>query len=203
VLSNHDVQRHVTRYGGGETGLRRARAALALMLALPGSVYLYQGEELGLPEVLDLPDEVLQDPMWERSGHTERGRDGCRVPLPWAASGPSLGFGTGGSWLPQPADWAKLSVEAQSGDQDSMLSFYRNALRVRRENPALGAGLTWVDGPAGVLWFERDGVACAVNLSGAVVELPDPGSVLLASSYYGVRDGLLLLPPDTALWWKL
>src|SRR5688500_20390497 len=78
--------------------------------------------------------------MWERSGHTERGRDGCRVPLPWSVSGPSLGFGTGGSWLPQPLDWAKLSVEAQSDDQDSMLSFYRTALRVRREHPVLGAG---------------------------------------------------------------
>ena len=84
-----------------------------------------------------------------------------------------------------------------------MLSFYRTALRVRRENPALGAGRHVGRRPGGVLWFERDGVACAVNLSGAVVELPDPGSVLLASSYYGVRDGLLLLPPDTALWWKL
>ncbi len=206
VLSNHDVQRHVTRYGGGETGVRRARAALALMLALPGSVYLYQGEELGLPEVLDLPDELLQDPMWERSGHTERGRDGCRVPLPWSVSGPSLGFGTGGSWLPQPPDWAKLSVEAQSDDQDSMLSFYRTALRVRREHPALGAGdgVSWVDSPADVLWFERvrDGrrFSCVVNLSDGVVALPDPGAVLLASSYYGVRDGALLLPPDTAIW---
>ncbi|WP_026453436.1 glycoside hydrolase family 13 protein, partial [Saccharomonospora iraqiensis] len=98
VLSNHDVQRHVTRYGGGELGLARARAAALLTFALPGSVYVYQGEELGLPEVTDLPDEVLTDPVWERSGHTDRGRDGCRVPLPWSGTAPPFGFG-GPAWL--------------------------------------------------------------------------------------------------------
>ena len=102
VLSNHDVTRHVTRYGGGETGLRRARAAALLMLALPGCAYVYQGDELGLPEVTDLPDDVLADPIWTRSGHTLRGRDGCRVPIPWSGTVPPFGFGTGGSWLPQP-----------------------------------------------------------------------------------------------------
>ena len=150
VLSNHDVTRHATRYGrldstvGGvsdesrvhagtpvdpDLGLRRARAAVLLTLGLPGSTYLYQGEELGLDEVLDLPDEVLADPIWERSLHTVRGRDGCRVPIPWAKDGPSLGFGDGDPWLPQPASWSDLSVEAQVGVEGSTLELYRSALR--------------------------------------------------------------------------
>src|SRR3712207_6051396 len=114
VLSNHDVIRHVTRYGGGEHGVRRARAAALLTLALPGGAYVYQGEELGLPEVEDLPDDVRQDPAFRRTGGEERGRDGCRVPLPWSGTGPSFGFGPGPeSWLPQPPEWADLTAERQ------------------------------------------------------------------------------------------
>ena len=141
VLSNHDVQRHVTRYGGGETGVRRARAALLLMLALPGSAYLYQGEELGLPEVLDLPPEARQDPQWFRSEGKHPSRDGCRVPMPWSGSAPPFHFGPDGStssWLPAPAAWADLTVERLRADRDSMLSLYRQALRLRRTHPALG-----------------------------------------------------------------
>ena len=119
VLSNHDVVRHPTRYGGGESGLRRARAALLLVLALPGPVFLYQGEELGLEEV-ELPDAALQDPIWENSGHTLRGRDGARVPLPWSSEHPPYGFTTGDrTWLPQPQDWAARTVEAEAGDSHS------------------------------------------------------------------------------------
>ena len=108
VLSNHDVVRHVTRYGGGALGVRRARAAALLMLALPGGAYVYQGEELGLPEVHDLPDEVRQDPTFLRTGGAERGRDGCRVPIPWSGSASPFGFGPAGRrpWLPQPSTWA-------------------------------------------------------------------------------------------------
>src|SRR4051812_24270149 len=103
VLSNHDVVRHVTRYGGGELGTRRARAAVLLMLALPGGAYIYQGEELGLPEVLDLPDQVRQDPTFHRTSGRELGRDGCRVPIPWSGTTASFGFGPAqASWLPQP-----------------------------------------------------------------------------------------------------
>jgi alpha-glucosidase len=176
VLSNHDVTRHVTRYGrthtGGqgprgmsdepvdlELGLRRARAAALLMLALPGGAYLYQGEELGLWEVEDLPDELRQDPTWERSGHTVKGRDGCRVPLPWSDDAPPFGFGPAGSapWLPQPVAWKDFTVEAQAGDEHSMLELYRSALRIRRAHPALGDGtLRWLDAPDGVLLFERE-----------------------------------------------
>ncbi|MEJ7651322.1 MAG: glycoside hydrolase family 13 protein [Nakamurella sp.] len=162
VLSNHDVIRHASRLAlpgdearpGGigaddpqpdvELGLRRARAATALMLALPGSAYVYQGEELGLPEHTTLPDAAREDPTWKRSGHTERGRDGCRVPIPWEADAPSLGFGTtSSSWLPQPADYRALARDQQSGDPSSTLEFYRRALRLRRELQ-LGKGrISW------------------------------------------------------------
>jgi alpha-glucosidase len=216
VLSNHDITRHVTRFGRDQAqlsadplhdelpsdlalGTRRARAAILLLLALPGGVYLYQGEELGLEEVLDLPDELRQDPTWERSGHTVRGRDGCRVPIPWTRSGPSLGFGAAPPWLPQPAHWADLSVEAQDADRDSMLWLYRDALRLRRELPQLGAGggeLVWTGEEAEVLGFARGrGFVCMVNTSRAPVPLP-PGDVVLSS--LPLEGGLL--PPDAAAW---
>ncbi|WP_432138000.1 MULTISPECIES: glycoside hydrolase family 13 protein [unclassified Streptomyces] len=221
VLSNHDVMRHTSRYGRTtvkrwavnepyrpegpldlDLGVRRARAAALLMLALPGGAYIYQGEELGLPEVEDLPEDVLQDPIWERSGHTDRGRDGCRVPVPWSGQAAPYGFSpedaSAAPWLPQPADWAERTVEAQTGDATSMLELYRGALRLRREHPALGDGdLAWIDAPRGVLVFRRDpGFICVVNLSTEVYRLPDHASVLLASDT--VEDGLL--SPDEAVW---
>jgi alpha-glucosidase len=219
VLSNHDVPRHRSRYArygatGGhpsvhdwspgvelnlERGLARARAAILLMLALPGSAYVYQGEELGLFEVLDLPEEALADPIWERSGHTERGRDGCRVPIPWTVGGPSYGFGTSDAWLPQPAEWAKLSVEAQQGVAGSTYELYREALRIRRSEPSLGAGeLRWLDSPPETLVLARDpGVVCAVNLGTAPAPLPAYAEVLVASA--DLIDGGLL-PGDAAVW---
>jgi alpha-glucosidase len=219
VLSNHDVVRHATRYGlpprtnwrtwlldgphdllDAEAGLRRARAATLLMLALPGAAYLYQGEELGLPEVWDLPVEVLDDPVWEQSGHTRKGRDGCRVPLPWTRGGPSSGFGTGEPWLPQPAGWGTRSVEAQTGVAGSTLELYRTALEVRRAMLAADERLTWVDAAPGVLAFERgSGVQCWVNFGPEAVELP-PREVLLSSC--DPADGALpgSLPPDAAAW---
>jgi len=183
-----------------ELGRRRARALLLLELALPGGVYLYQGEELGLEEVQDLPEELLQDPTWERSGHTERGRDGCRVPLPWTTSGPSLGFGTAAPWLPQPQAWSQLSVEAQEGERDSMLTLYRSALELRRSLPALGAGsrldVRWLDLGDDVVAFSREpGFTLVLNVGGEPVQLP-PGEVLLASG--PLTDGRL--PADAAAW---
>jgi hypothetical protein len=125
TLSNHDVVRHVTRYGGGAPGEQRARAMTLVELALPGVIYLYNGEELGLPNV-ELPDWALQDPTWERSGRTERGRDGCRVPIPWEGTSPPFGFSTAvNTWLPQPNEWDHLTAEAQLEDPGSMLSLYR------------------------------------------------------------------------------
>ncbi|MDP9397052.1 MAG: glycoside hydrolase family 13 protein [Actinomycetota bacterium] len=206
VLANHDVVRQVTRYAHGvgqEQGLARARAAALLMLALPGGVYLYQGEELGLPEVTDLPEDVLQDPVWERSGHTQRGRDGCRVPLPWTAGGPSYGFGPGGSWLPQPASWAGVSVEAQQGESSSTLELYRAGLRLRRSDLPWGEDLRWLDCPPGTLVFTRAddrgrAVVCAVNITGAPVEIPPYGRLLLASTE--LTDPTVL-PADSAAWY--
>jgi alpha-glucosidase len=224
VLSNHDIARHVTRYGKpqddrGEDplhpyddaaptdvalGTRRARAAAMLVLAMPGGVYLYQGEELGLPEVEDLPENLLQDPTWERSGHKVRGRDGCRVPLPWAKNGESLGFGPNPGWLPQPAEWAHLSVEAEEEDRGSMLWLYRDALRLRRELPQLGADggpLTWADELApdrdDVLAFTRPGgFTCVVNTGTAPVALP-AGRVALSSVPLTASGDL---PGDAAAW---
>ncbi len=201
VLSNHDVIRHRTRLAPVddatgerdlERGLRRARAATVFTLALPGSMYIYQGEELGLPEVVDLPDEVRQDPAWFRSGGTDGRRDGCRVPIPWAGDAPSYGFGPGSaSWLPQPADWSTMSVLAEQGVDGSTLELYRSALRARRESTALGEGpLLWLaDAPAGVLAFSREdaggaSLVCALNLETTTAVLPAAwgSSVVIATS---------------------
>ncbi|MGJ6964446.1 glycoside hydrolase family 13 protein [Streptosporangium sp. G11] len=205
VLSNHDVKRHLTRYGGGEVGLRRSRAAALLTLSLPGSAYVYQGEELGLPEVLDLPEEFLRDP--QRLRNPDDGRDGCRVPIPWADGEPHFGFslpGTEGTWLPMPPSWGPLSVASQLGDPASTLNLYREALRIRRERRSFDdAPLTWIDSPEGTLAFARgDGFACTVNLTGEPVELPAPGRILLASTETVVTGGLVRLAPDSAVWWE-
>ncbi|MEW9530103.1 alpha-amylase family glycosyl hydrolase [Microbispora sp. NPDC049125] len=201
VLSNHDVVRHPTRYGEGASdpsmGLARARAALLAMLALPGSAYLYQGEELGLPEVRDLPPESRQDPIFFRSNGELLGRDGCRVPLPWSGTAPPYGFGPGGSWLPQPADWAGLTAERQAADPISTLSFYRRALATRREVVGtLPGGITWVEAPGDALSFRRGPLTCVINCGVEAVALPPHDRVLIAS---GPVDGTDL-PPDTAVW---
>ena len=220
VLSNHDVARHVTRYGsadtahnhverrrGGETvdrelGTRRARAAVLLSLALPGGAYVYQGEELGLWEVDDIPDHLLQDPVFQQTGGAARGRDGCRVPIPWQGGKPPFGFSPDGSdtepWLPQPDAWKAYTAEAQSGVGGSMLELYRAALRIRREHPALGDGqMTWADTPDGVLGFRREpGFTCFVNMSDAPYELPAHDGELLSSG--DLVDGRL--PVDHAVW---
>jgi alpha-glucosidase len=197
VLSNHDRSRHVTRYGGGELGLRRARAAALLQLALPGAAYLYNGDELGMPDV-DVPDEALQDPIWERSGHTVRGRDACRIPVPWSGTEPSYGFSSRpDTWLPMPEGWGPLTAEAQAADPASIQSLYRSALALRRTSPAFGGeSLEWLPAPTGCLAFRRPGgLVCLLNLSGGAVPLPE-GRVLLASA--DVAGGEL--PDDAAVW---
>jgi alpha-glucosidase len=219
VLSNHDVTRPVTRYGRADSsfaflskrfgtptdlrlGTRRARAAALLAAALPGSMYIYQGDELGLPEVEDLPLEALQDPMHFRSGGVDPGRDGCRVPLPWTPGGASFGFSPAGAaaqpWLPQPAGFGALSVEAELTSEDSMLSLYRSALQLRRLEAGLGDGpLTWIPAADGVLAFARDAAFISVtNLGTGPTPLPEHTEVLLASS--PLESGLL--PPDTTAW---
>lgn len=207
VLSNHDVQRHSTRYAGGDgpgAGLRRARAASLLMLALPGSAYVYQGEELGLPEVTDLPDEVRQDPSFFRANGQEGLRDGCRVPLPWSGTTASYGFGDGPAWLPQPEVWRALSVEAQTGDPRSTLELYRAALRLRRELPGLGDGaMTWLEAPEGVLAFARPGFVCTANTTGGDAELPVPGRPVLGTAPVEFTGGRVRLPADSCVWWAV
>ncbi|MFG1989832.1 glycoside hydrolase family 13 protein [Actinoplanes sp. NPDC048988] len=216
VLSNHDVVRHATRLGypvgqarmhgiGAEDpqpdtalGLRRARAATLLMLGLPGSAYLYQGEELGLPEHTTMPDEFREDPAWERSGHTERGRDGCRVPLPWEADAPSYGFGPSDkSWLPQPAVWAEYAADRQQGVPGSTWELYRNALAVRRER-GLGAGtFTWSRKSDEVLEFRNNSALILTNFGADAAELPAGATVLLSSEPLD-DDGRV--PTDVTVW---
>ena len=216
VLSNHDVVRHASRLaltaenpqGAGigpkspgkpvpEVGLRRARAATTLMLALPGSAYLYQGEELGLPEVIDLPDEARQDPTWFRTNGERYGRDGCRVPLPWTSEGPAFGFNeTGEAWLPQPAEWAGLARDAQRDDPGSTLTLYKNLLAERRAR-GLGAGtLEWVDGlGTDVVTFRNGSITVVANLGDTPIELPS-GTVVVSSGPLTDR----MLPVDQAVW---
>ncbi len=204
VLSNHDVVRCATRYGDGTEGERRARAAALLLLALPGSAYIYQGDELGLPEVVDLPDDVLQDPAWLRSGRTIRGRDGCRVPMPWAGDTAPFEFTTGAepAWLPVPEGWRDRTVAAQQADESSMLALYRAAIRIRRRHPALGAGtMTWLPSPANALAFRREpGFVCVVNLNSRPITYPAMGHVLCASGPVEPTDAGLLVPADHAAW---
>jgi alpha-glucosidase len=168
------------------------------MLALPGSAYLYQGEELGLPEVVDLPDAARRDPTWFRSGGTRYGRDGCRVPIPWEASRPAYGFnGTGETWLPQPADWDTFARDAQRGDQHSTLELYRTALSLRSQL-ALGTGsVRWLPGYGpDVVAFRNGAVTVIVNAGTSDVELPADKAVLVASEQlHGAA-----LPGDTAVW---
>jgi len=224
VLSNHDVTRHVTRYGRADTtfdfadrrhgdafdlelGTRRARAAALLTMALPGALYVYQGEELGLWEVEDLPDAVRQDPIWQRTGGADPGRDGCRVPLPWSGGEAPYGFSpaeaTAEPWLPQPANWKDYTVEAESADLGSMLELYRAALHLRRTEPGLRSErepLRWLAAAPDVLAFRRgDDVACVVNLSDTAVALPEHDRVLLSS--VPLQGGLL--PRDAGVWLRL
>ena len=233
VLANHDTTRVVTRYGRPVTGARftadgmdfgafagigsvpegatdvelgrrRARAAVLLEMALPGGAYVYQGDELGLEEVEDIHEDLLQDPTWERSGHVVRGRDGCRVPIPWSGTQAPYGFGSADSppWLPQPEGWAALTAEAQETDPTSHLTLYRSVLAERRSNPALGdGGLNWVDDvPDGVLAFDREpGFRCVVNFGPDPYELPAGAKTLLASADSTART----LGADEAVWLKI
>jgi len=216
VLSNHDVVRHASRlavtaenpqgHGIGprsagqplrSLGLRRARAATTLMLALPGSAYLYQGEELGLPEVIDLPDEARQDPTWFRTSGERYGRDGCRVPIPWEAESPSYGFGTSDkSWLPQPEDWSAYARDAQRGVPGSTLELYCSLLAARA-SADLGLGdIEWLTGyPDAVVAFRNGSVTVIANTGDAAVQLP-AGDVIVASEEFDSRQ----LPGDTAVW---
>jgi alpha-glucosidase len=215
VLSNHDVTRTVTRYGRDDSsfafaakrfgtptdlalGTRRARAAALLSAALPGSLYIYQGEELGLPEVEDLPEGARQDPMYFRSEGVDPGRDGCRVPLPWSGELPPFGFSSapGQPWLPQPAAWSAYTVEREAADPSSMLSLYRSALAIRRRLEG-DESFAWLDSAPEVLCFARGGGFVSVtNLSSRPIDLPPHEELLLTSTeLVGGR-----LAPDSTAW---
>ncbi|GAA2979089.1 alpha-glucosidase [Microbacterium terrae] len=216
VLSNHDITRPVTRYGRDDSGFafdrkrfgtptdrdlgtRRARAAALLTAALPGALYIYQGDELGLPEV-ELPRHVLDDPMHYRSGGVDPGRDGCRVPLPWSGRAAPYGFGTAAdaeTWLPQPQDWADLTVAAQLDDEGSMLALYRSALALRRARADFHAeGLQWLDLGPGVIAFRRGGGTVSITNFGPPIVLPEHRGILLSSIPLDGR----LLPTDSTVW---
>ncbi|WP_297082882.1 glycoside hydrolase family 13 protein [uncultured Demequina sp.] len=214
VLSNHDVVRHPSRLaltapnpqgvgiGPDSPGLpdpavarARGRAATLLMLALPGSAYMFQGEELGLPEVLDIPADRRQDPTFARTQGERYGRDGCRVPIPWEADAPAFGFSPSGqAWLPQPAEWAPIARDRQLADPESTLTMYAHALRLRRERRLGSAELTWLDTPDGVLGFTVGDVTVIANVDGP--ETPVPDGIVLAAS----RPVAGSIPQDTCVW---
>jgi alpha-glucosidase len=219
VLSNHDIVRHATRLGQRDNvalagdgigaqdeqpdhvlGTRRARAASLLMLGLPGGVYLYQGEELGLPDHTSLPHEFRQDPTYHRTGGARLGRDGCRVPLPWTRTGESHGYShTGASWLPQPQGWAELSREAQRQDPASTLSLYRAALSLRRAH-GLGSGsLAWVEDftDEGCIGFVNNDIVVLLNMGATAIELPD--LPVLLRSHPGTSMPSVL-SPEECIW---
>ncbi|MCT2591310.1 glycoside hydrolase family 13 protein [Streptomyces sp. N2-109] len=188
---------------GQDLGSDRARAAALLMLALPGAAYIYQGEELGLPEVLDLPDELLTDPIFRRTGSRTGVRDGCRVPLPWSGHASPFGFTSGTEgvqpWLPQPDWFAAHATDRALSDPRSFWHLYREALQLRRGLPQLGGGtMRWLESSPDVLAFARgDGLVCAVNFGTSPVDAPVPATLLLAS---GPCTGPVL-PGSTAAWW--
>ena len=227
VFNNHDVVRSIDRLDLGLTndgtstftrqgdpakfnvarGTLRARSATLMTLALPGGTYLYQGEEIGLPEVRDIPEDRLTDPRWKMSGYVDRGRDGCRVPLPWTAD-PKGGFGFSTndslklheSWLPQSSWMGDFAVDTQDGVEGSTLTMYRTALAIRKTEAGLGDGpMEWIQTGADVVAFKRPGnFACYINF-GAPLELPSDSQILIAS---GPISGHTL-PTDTAVWVRL
>jgi alpha-glucosidase len=199
--SNHDIVRHVTRLGGGSIGRARARAALLLLLGLPGQVFLYQGEELGLEEV-NVPPDRRQDPFFLHSGGKEAGRDGCRVPLPWHKDQPNAGFSKAAPWLPMPAGWDRFAVDAQAGSAGSMLVFYQRVLAMRR--PLLNGlpnQLNWRPAPNGALAYENGRLTVAVNFLSRPTELSIQGRLLIATHPLARhREGRLTLPANSAAW---
>ena len=230
VLSNHDVVRHASRLAypadmdtdpgigpkdpqpDAELGLARARAATLFMLGLPGSAYLYQGEELGLPEHTTMEDEARQDPLWERTNHLIPGRDGCRVPLPWTRDGASYGYNaTGRTWLPQPEGWGEYSPQAQEGREDSTLTLYRRAIALRRELRLGRGAVEWLDSEPGVLHLCNGTTGIVLNTTEQPVAIEGAGKPLITSWHRSETDGVdavdtvdaaraVVVPPNGACW---
>ena len=201
TLSNHDVVRHVTRLGGGALGRARSRAALQLLLGLPGQVFLYQGEELGLEEV-DVPVERREDPVFFHSGGRQPGRDGCRFPLPWRRGEPHAGFSEADPWLPMPAGWDRFAADAQASSGTSMLGHYRRVLAARRRLAGrLPDSFDWIESPAGVLAYRRGALLVACNFGARPASLEAAGRLLIRSQPLVRKRGQgLEMPPNTAAW---
>ena len=200
VLNNHDTPRVVTRIGGAD----KARALAMLIHSLPGGIYIYQGEELGLPSA-DLPDEARQDPAFIRSGGTDKGRDECRVPIPWDSTLPNYGFSNAQPWLPQPSDWQRYCVHTEVKDPDSSFALYKHSLALRHSHPALGGEgvINWIDAPDGVLHFTREpGLEVVVNTKDQQIEISVDGSAILLESSQGnsLSDGVLTIAANTTIW---
>jgi len=200
-LSNHDVIRHVTRFGGGSLGRSRARAALLLLLGLPGQVLLFQGDELGLDEV-DLPPEARQDPIFINTQGRQLGRDGCRVPLPWLKGAANAGFSAVEPWLPMPPGWDRSAVATEEASATSMLTFYKRAIALRRRlSPWLPPEIRWVPAKAGTLVYRRERLIVACNFQSRLVRIPVRGRLALASAPLArIKNGWLTLPPNSAAW---
>jgi alpha-glucosidase len=227
VFNNHDVVRSIDRLDLGLTnhgdttfsrqgdvtklniarGTLRALSATLMTLSLPGGTYLYQGEEIGLPEVRDIPEDRLTDPRWKMSEFKDRGRDGCRVPLPWKTdSAGGFGFSSNAAmtceqlWLPQSSWMGKYSVQSQEGVEGSTLSIYQNALAIRKQEPGLGDGpMEWIEAGKDVVAYSRPGkFACYINF-GSAIEIPTGSKVLISS---GPLQGNSI-PTDTAVWLRL
>ena len=209
VLCNHDSPRLVTRLGGGLPGAMKARAMALLTQALPGGIYIYQGEELGLEDA-QLSDEVRQDPVFFRTQGIDKGRDGARVPIPWSNNKENFGFTTGKPWLPLPEDWSDKSVASQLAKSESTLNLYRRSLSIRSSHPALkqkrsrnvAAEISWLPTKPGVLAFTREpGFLLIANCNESPISIEVSGELLL-SSQPGVteKDGFITLPAHTTCW---
>jgi alpha-glucosidase len=200
VLSNHDVVRHATRYGGGELGRQRARAAALILLGLPGVAFVYSGDELGL-EQADVPDDRRQDPVFFRTNGAMEGRDGCRIPIPWNEEPPAFGFSTAEPWLPMPEDWGRRSVEVERTDEDSMLHLYRKTLELRKKLLASSPDLQWLTAPPEGIAFAVGGLAVACNFSDGSKDFDLPGKLAISSDVESQNDGrILTLPGNSAAW---
>ena len=208
VLCNHDSPRVATRLGGGLIGIQKAQAMALLIHALPGGIYIYQGEELGLEDAA-LPDEARQDPVFFRTNGADKGRDGARVPLPWN-SDQQFGFSSGKPWLPIPEIWRGKDVENQKHDSSSPLSLFKDSLRIRSEHPALqkadsshaSQSLEWMPAPEGVLAFRREpGFILVANTTDQLQTLNIKGELLLASSAGVIREREnFSIPAHTTCW---
>lgn len=208
VLCNHDSPRLVSRLGGGELGARKARAMALLTHALPGGIYIYQGEELGLEDA-DLPDVARQDPVFFRTGGADKGRDGARVPLPWSSSS-SFGFTTGKPWLPMPKEWAGIDASNQERVETSFLNLYKQSLKIRANHPALkqthsadvSSLISWIPSPEGVLVLKREPHFLLIaNTTENIFTIEAPGELLLASSLGVTQDSSTFsIPAHTTCW---